>query len=348
MQQIKDKILKAVASAQTTPTGRVSLYTADNTSPDGYANEMLFFIKPELTRSCAMPINLGAILDLIFPQLEKYGMKILDVTLLGAQYMRESGAIASHYGVINRIANNAVAAMSATAKDTFKAKFGQSVEEAKPLGAFELIKLYPFLNAESLDMVWQNAQGFTKLAGGTYCKTVEFDAQTFRLVNGFHPRQLAHFEEEGRSIVTFRLVTNTDWATARNDLIGATNPEKANAGSLRRTFLEKKEELGLEEVSQGINGVHLSAGPIEGLAELCRFSGVNLQSDIMGMQGFLLGKHLLASADETTIRTILSDSSLTVNGKSLSVFEATEEQNTADALETLRQAGMAINTQQAA
>ncbi len=38
--------------------------------------------------------------------------------------------------------------------------------------------------------------------------------------------------------------------------------------ALRREFLDNQAKLGLAEVSQGVNGVHLSAGPVEALVEL--------------------------------------------------------------------------------
>ncbi len=346
MQELKSKIINAITAAQTTATGRVSLYQSSGISPQSYKNEMLFFIKPEITKPSNGKTNLSAVLDLVFSSLEKFGMTILEVNLLGAQYMKESGAIASHYGVINRLSNNALASLSDTAKNTFKEKFGMTVEEAKPLGSFEFLRKFPFMNAESLDLLCQNAQ-ITKLAGGTYCIPVKWDGQTHYLINAFHPRQLEHFVQAGRSIVTFRLVTNTDWSVARNDLIGTTNPEKANAGSLRRLFLEQKEQLGLEEVSQGVNGVHLSAGPIEGLAELCRFSGASL-SDSQAVSTFLLGSRLQSATDSQTLQSIVQDCPISLNGKNTSAFEATEEKNTSDALTLMQQAGLKLNLQQAA
>lgn len=44
-----------------------------------------------------------------------------------------------------------------------------------------------------------------------------------------------------------------------------------HVGSVRRLFLQKKAELGFTDVSKGSNGVHMSAGPLEGMVEFIRF-----------------------------------------------------------------------------
>ena len=49
-------------------------------------------------------------------------------------------------------------------------------------------------------------------------------------------------------------------------MIGATNPSVAAAGSCRARLLEAWEDLGLTEApGMPNNGVHASAGPLEGL-----------------------------------------------------------------------------------
>jgi nucleoside diphosphate kinase len=60
------------------------------------------------------------------------------------------------------------------------------------------------------------------------------------LINGFHPKQLKHFIEPSRSIVVMTLSGDLSWSDARNNFVGSTMPAKANKGSLRNDFLEKK------------------------------------------------------------------------------------------------------------
>jgi len=54
------------------------------------------------------------------------------------------------------------------------------------------------------------------------------------------------------------------WAVFRDATIGATNPEDAAPGSLRRRVMDEWEALGLAgRPSTADNSIHASAGPIE-------------------------------------------------------------------------------------
>lgn len=334
MDQTKSAILNAVKQAQTQATEIIPIYKNDQIDRSAYQNEMLFFIKPEITMP-SQTIQLDKVLDLVYDKLKQFGMEVASIDVLGAKYLKDKNIMASHYGVINKIATNAKAAMSQTAKENFEKNFGQTVEKANVLGGYEFLEKYPFFNADSLEILCQNMTP-VKLAGGTYCCTTKVNGDVVYLINGFHPMQLQHFIKDGRSIVTFHVLTNTNWAEARANFIGATNPSKAEEGSLRRIFLQKKEELGLEDVSQGSNGVHLSAGPIEALVELCRFANKPI-SDENVLKQHIAGQNLLASYANTKIQDIANDAKVTFENKETSVFEITEDKNTKDAVELIRQ-----------
>ena len=222
-------------------------------------------------------------------------------------------------------------------KKIFKKNYGVSADEANILGGHEFLTKFPYFNAESLEILWQNlniAQSaggtYSKLAGGTYCAITKVNGESFYLIDGFHPKQLTHFVDDGKSIVTFRILTNTDWATARNDFIGATNPSKANENSLRQTFFAKKDELGLDDVSIAANGVHLSAGPIEGLVELCRFSDTSVNDEQI-LNKCIMGKKLLENYSLDKIKQVANDVNVDYDGKQTSIFEITEEKDTDEA-----------------
>ena len=58
------------------------------------------------------------------------------------------------------------------------------------------------------------------------------------------------------------------WSKFRTDIVGATDPTAATKGSLRNKILEEWKALGLPfEPSTADNGVHASAGPVEGMRE---------------------------------------------------------------------------------
>lgn len=339
MKNYKQAILDAVKQAQTGPLDAVNIFKQD-VDKASYKNEMLFFVKPEITKPSAT-IKLDKVLDIVFDKLEQYGMVATSIDVLGAKFLKEKNIMSSHYGVINKLSNNAKATLSQTAKENFQKSYNESADTANILGGHEFLEKYPYFNADSLEILWQNlnvaisAGGtYTKLAGGTYCCVVSVNGEKMYVIDGFHPKQLMHFIEDGKSIITFKLLTNTDWAAARNDLIGSTNPEKANEGSIRQTFLAKKDELGLEDVSIGTNGVHLSAGPVEGLIELCRFYTMPVTDEAI-LNKHIMGKKLLETYSLDKITQVANDINVDFNGKQSSIFEITEDKDTDEAYDII-------------
>jgi len=297
-------------------------------------NEFLFFIKPEITLPSAT-VQLTKILDLIYSKLVGFGLQVHSLKVLSAGYLAQYNIIAQHYGVINRVASAAVANMSEAARLQFRELYGHSVDEVKVLGGIEFLDHYKDFCAYSLGSLWQNTP-FQKLAGGTYCVKVKMEDETVYLINGFHPRQLQHFTEKGRSIVVMTLSGDLSWREARNSFIGATDPSRAAPGSIRRELLVNQAALGLSDVSPSANGVHLSAGPVEALVELVRY-----QSDFYDpletrtYRDFSFGKQLQAVFPEEIIQRILDNVNLKVNGKTISVFDFTEEKDSDEALRHL-------------
>jgi len=297
-------------------------------------NEFLFFIKPEITLP-SPAVKLETILQLIHSKIMSFGLNIHSARILSAGYLAQYNIIAQHYGVINRVASAAVANMSEAARLQFRELYGHSVDEVKVLGGIEFLDHYKDFCAYSLGSLWQNTP-FQKLAGGTYCVKVKMEDETVYLINGFHPRQLQHFTEKGRSIVVMTLSGDLSWREARNSFIGATDPSRAAPGSIRRELLENQAALGLSDVSPSANGVHLSAGPVEALVELVRY-----QSDFYDpletrtYRDFSFGKQLQAVFPEEIIQRILDNVNLKVNGKTISVFDFTEEKDSDEALRHL-------------
>ena len=298
-------------------------------------NEFLFFIKPEVLDKKG-GVDVGKVITLILDKIEEFGLTIHNARVLSAKYLDANNIIAQHYGVINSIAKDAVGNMSEGAKEKFQEIFGSDVSELKVLGGLEVIEQYPAFNAFSLDYIWQNLEN-KKLAGGTYAEAVKVDHETLYIINGFHPRQLRHFTEEGKCIVVMTLSGDLDWSAARGSFIGATNPAKADEGSIRRSFLDKKEELGLAEVGQGTNGVHLSAGPVEALVELRRYnSDFSVPGGEKDFTSFSFGKKL-SEAFGDKLADITGNINVVADGKSTSIFDLTEEKNSEDAVALLRQ-----------
>jgi nucleoside diphosphate kinase len=326
-------IAESVKKAQNQSITFEEIY--DNPTTKVGSNEFLFFIKPEILVK-SDKIQLDKILELIEMKIEAFGFNIHNIKILSANYLDQYNIIAQHYGVINKISSNALANISDGAKEKFKELTGKSISEVKVLGGSEFIEQYPNFNAYSLDYLWQNLEN-KKLAGGTYFEPIKVDDEIIYVINGFHPRQLKHFTEAGRSIVVMTLSSDVSWTDARSNFIGATNPNNANIGSLRREFLDNKENLGLAEVSQGVNGVHLSAGPVEALIELKRYnSNFADNSKIKDFSDYSFGKTLQDSFNGQ-FDDIVNNINILIDDKATSIFDLTEEKNSDEAVELLKQ-----------
>jgi hypothetical protein len=117
------------------------------------------------------------------------------------------------------------------------------------------------------------------------------------------------------------------WKDFRGQVLGATNPNIAPVGSIRRTILDKYKDLGLTtKPNTGDNGVHASASPLEALAERMNWLRVdNINDDLFG-KGLLAKKNVTPS----TILTWAGDAQVSVMGetkpgKTMSVFDTLED-----------------------
>lgn len=329
--KIIGQIIQNVQQAQKGELYLEEIYSKDVTA----GNEFLFFIKPEITQFSA-EIKLKDILRMIFTKIEKFKLKVRNIQVLSAQYLDDYDIIAKHYGVINRISNEAVDNFSDDAKNKFSEVYGKTVDEADIYGSLQFIKEFAFFTPIGLDYLWQNAP-VEKLAGGTYAQKLFLDGQEVFLVNGFHPRQLDHFTKADRSIITMTLCGNTNWAEARQHFVGATNPLNAADKSIRKDLLLRKEEFGLKTINSSWNGVHLSAGPVEGLVELVRYNSDYKNNEKSTIDDYSFGRRLRENFSEEQIMKIMDNCNVSYENKTVSVFDLTEEKNSDEALRLLIQ-----------
>jgi nucleoside diphosphate kinase len=329
-QSLLTPIVASIRKAQAGLCRTETIFTADK--PYG-SNNWLFFIKPEITQPLPA-IKLEAIVELILEQLQQYGLTIHEVKLLSADYLKDHGLIKQHYGVIDTVATVGAEALSEVARERFKELFGVEAGEVKTLGGFQMLEQYPIFNAHSLDCLWQNQENL-KLAGGAYAEKVRIDQETIYLLNAFQPRQLEHFTEKGRCIVVMNISGNLSWKESRRNFIGATKPQAAEVGSLRKLLLERKDEFGLPEVSQSYNGVHLSAGPVESLVESLRFESDHDGGSLLDPSALPFGRQCV-EAFGCVPDALLHNALIQVDGHFKSIFDLTEELDAAEAIGVLK------------
>ena len=297
-------------------------------------NEFLFFIKPELLLDDPK-IQTEWLLKMILAKIGEFGLDIGSVRLLSAGYLEKHSIIAQHYGVINRIASDAKAHVSEAGKKCFNSIFEDNFDSATVLGGLEFLKAYPCFTSLALDYLWQNGK-FEKLAGGTYALKLSIDGDPVYLINGFHARQLEHFTQPERSIVVFSLCGDLDWQDARTRFIGATCPQDAVEGSIRRQLLERAYDYGLKAVTPSWNGVHLSASPIEGLIELIRYQSDYENGKALTVADFRFGQQLIEAFGKEKTDWLLTNPSVEYEGEIVSIFDLSEEKNAGTCIDMLK------------
>jgi hypothetical protein len=316
---------------------RISTPFNKNLEINSYAkgeNEFLFFIKPEITLD-DNNIQLESILTFILDKLSGFNFEIKNIRVINAAYLEIHNIISQHYGVINKLSSDVKSNISSEAIDNFESLYNEQFKNTNVLGSIEFLEKFDYFSPTALSVLWQNSST-EKLAGGTYSQKLTIDGTTTYLVNGFHPRQLEHFISPERTIVVMTLKSNTSWSDARNKLIGKTNPQDALQGSIRKELLERKNEFGLKEISSSWNGVHLSAGAVEGLVELMRYNSDYETNHISNISDYQFGRYLVKFFGKEKAAWLLTNPNMNYKGKEMSVFDLTEELNTEDCLLLLR------------
>jgi hypothetical protein len=286
-------------------------------------NEYLLFLKPELLRLA--PASTAPI-EVVVERLAAFGQRVTAASVLHAAYIGRHHIMDRHYGVINAVSRFGKEALSGTAlADLTRFASKQNVAGADCLGAHEFLNRYKYFSPQALAVLSDNLAG-TKIAPGTYCVPITLEGRTVLVLNAFHPEQLQRYTTNDNVIAAFVVTSSLSWKQIRTSLTGATNPTKAPADSIRGTLLRRKEELGLAEVNTGANGVHVSAGPVEGMVEITRFMSDFDQERGIAFAQTNMGRLLSANGlPAQSIAYLATNPTVAIDGVDISVFDYTEE-----------------------
>jgi len=290
-------------------------------------NSALVFLKPHAANDACEKF--------VRSQLESAGVEILQSGVRAGGEIAELKLIDQHYGSLARLAmatEPSDIALSPAARTAFAEAYGCEWEEALPSmlrndKALERLGV----DGSTLEGMWRGGVQ-VKLAPGTYVSRLAGGDTPLYTVNGFYPAMRQAFVEPDAAVRFMVCEFDEDalsWEAFRQQTIGATNPANAATGSLRAELLSRWQELGLSEApTQGLNGVHASAGPLEGLKERCVWAGVTIEADAFG------SSLLEAGLARSTLDEWLEDNPVvTLGGETDKVFDLTEEKGAASVLE---------------
>jgi hypothetical protein len=305
-------------------SGEVDTEWVTPTSPPGDTmNQFLFFFKPEATTA-----SIDYIMKLGLDILQSHGVTFGACRVVGGPYLDKHNIMVQHYGVISKISKFGYEVISDDAKAALNAQFADDVKECGlPVGGHQWLEKNPEFNPLSLTTINDNV-GTKRLAGGTYLCKFKLLGKNQLVLNPFHAYQLVPYVRKGGALILFECRSNLSWADLRTKLCGATNPEKADAGSVRAELLKNKAATGMVAVNLSSNGVHMSAGPLEGMVELQRFLSDWDSGKMVDFTSLAFGARLAGlGLTHDQILALASNPDVQHEGKNVSTFDLTEEKN---------------------
>jgi len=307
----------AVQTAVSTRFPDAASATSPGSSPDPAANQFVIFSKPELGRLDGA--DLEAVWDLFADAFQTYGVTVHRVKILTGAELDQSGAMQEHYGVINQISRLGRPALTEAAEQALTELYPDEIAGAEVLGGHQFLERYPEFSPFSLAMLFSNAK-VGRLGPGTYACLVSLDGVSTVILNGFHPRQLSFFTADDTVCAFLFASSGTEWETLRSAMIGATDPAKADPESIRGTLRAEPAAYGLSSVNSNFNGVHMSAGPLEGLGELDRFFG-----EVKGLHDWGFAQALVAAgASAEQVEALVANPVVEADGQRGTAFDLTE------------------------
>ncbi|MFP4618088.1 MAG: hypothetical protein ACLFMZ_04535 [Spirochaetaceae bacterium] len=292
-------------------------------------NKALIFIKPHAVTDASV--------SFIEEFLASAGLTLSEKQIKTAQEIHDQGIVDRHYFAIAHTAvfrPPAEYIMTEAAKqnffDAFDVEWDDALDAGRILNAVEAQENLGGVKGVELNEKWK-ASAQAKLAPGLYA--AYFEEEDFFCINGFYPGQREVFTENGAKVVLWEAEfspSTLSWESFRAKLIGATDPAKATEGSLRNLLLHRWEQLGFSakpEMSK--NGVHASAGPLEGLRERMVWLDTDAAEDEFAtalIEEGVGAERLVALLENPTVK---------LDGREEPIFDLTEDLDADRAVEVI-------------
>jgi hypothetical protein len=311
---------EAVAAAVSERFPEAAMAAQAGSAPEPAGGEFVIFSKPELGRLSSA--DLAAVWDLFATSFAAYDLTVHRIKIMTGSELDRTGVMQQHYGVINQISRLGRPALTEAAEKSLSELLADAPVATVVLGGHQFLELYPEISPFALAMLFSNAE-VSRLGPGTYAALVRIDGATVVILNGFHPRQLSFFTADDAVCAFLHASSPIDWEVLRSDLIGATDPSQATVRSIRGTLYADPASFGLTSVNSNFNGVHMSAGPLEGLGELDRFFG-----EVQPLTNWLFARTLAAAGASTdAIIRFLENPVIETDGERGTAYDLTEAVN---------------------
>ena len=302
-----------------------------DTSTTTMSNSAIVFVKPHA--------NTQAVRDLVSKKLKEAApsMTIQSEQSISGPTIDKEQLIDQHYYAIASKATILTAneISSSVPTDLFHESFGEDwsnvLSDGRAANAMEACTILD-CDASELSDLWRAAEAkglVVKFGGGFYCGKLAKNDKVIYVFNAFFMTMRAGFVDPDCSIHCYEVEWDPkelSWEDFRGKVLGPTDPSQAPKGSIRRTILNEFKRLGLDaKPNKGLNGVHASASPFEGLSEKSNWLGKKIEDDAFG------AALMKAGLKKKVILEWCKDPRVTVEADSMgSLFDALEDTDVGD------------------
>jgi len=199
------------------------------------------------------------------------GLTVVRAGEYTGKQLHEAGTVDAHYGTLRvgplALERDLPAESLAKFEATFGVAWRKAADEGKLVNLQRAIQVRLIKDLDAFASAWRSGTTL-KLAPGTYVGAVD----GLLVVNGFYGNMRNKFLEPDARTAYYLVRWEEEalpWARFRAEVVGATDPAKADPRSLRAKLLASWREWGMAvEPNSTFNGVHASASALEGSREI--------------------------------------------------------------------------------
>ncbi|ANN35686.1 hypothetical protein A9498_30375 (plasmid) [Bacillus thuringiensis serovar coreanensis] len=334
---MEEKILEAINYCANMPEEPLDFWIREyefDMERNTNSNQFIIMLKPELTM-IKKEVHVKALLTRILDVLKEHKIEVKASRVLSSTYLLQNHIMEQHYGTLNQISKFGMKNMSIEVKKRLFKNFPYTAKnEERIFGGHQFLKEHTKFSPYFLEVLTRNLQ-VTKLGAGIYGIEANIDGDQFVILNSFHPCQVEWFTSPGKSVVLFECTSSREIECIRRDTIGATDPQDAVQGSIKHMLLKEQKEFGLSNICTRFNGIHMSPGPVEGMAGLIRYFSDSNRKIAFSDTSF--GKLLLNSGySAEKIHTLLENSEVNIGKRTGTIYELTEDLNWNESFELVK------------
>lgn len=253
--------------------------------------------------------------------------------LVPAELFLRHGYLLLHYPRLHRVAADGAEPLSSGARRELRSLV-ESVEADAVVGAYEAITREPALSPAALESRCRQS-GIHRLGSGSYASATGINGRRTIVLNGFLPALAAGYGDASASVGLFECHSPREIGDLRAGLLGALDPGTAEPASLRGALgalVRRREGVPL---SEGRNGVHVSAGHLEGMVQAWRYFAA---ADGRGLESTVLGRSLAGlGVPMTAVAALAADHNVPEeSGQTVAPHGATENLNRDEVLDHVR------------